>query len=143
MWGDGVVGFVWKSDTATRVVIFDDGLPVVALRLPQAMRVSSPCRLRYDCATRVSPSCVAAAPWYSTTLEWFVGQSDTATRVVIIIRWFTCGGASLTTGYACIVALQAPIRPRYAGLTIVGGRFVGSGATGVGMIVENIQGEYF
>ncbi len=59
-------------------------------------------RLRYDHATRVSTSCVAG--WYM----------EAALR----------SEGSLTTGYACIVALQAPIRPRYAGLHIVCSRLV-------------------
>ncbi len=45
-----------------------------------------------------------------------VWKSDAALRVVVIVGGVTYGGASLTIGYACIVAFRAPIRPRYAGL---------------------------
>ncbi len=61
---------VWKSDAAMRVVILVGGFPVVALRLPQAIRVSSP--------------------------------------------------------------FQAPIRPRYAGLIIVGSRLLHGSSPTVG-----------
>ncbi len=70
-----------------------------------------------------------------------MGKFDAALRVVNIIRWFSCGGASLTTGYACIVAFVAPIRPRCAGLSIVCNRLLHGGTLREGGIhQENFNG---